>query len=314
MSDVASVNNPTDGKAYIVTGPTSGIGRATALELAKHGTVVLVGRDRKKLDAVRKTIERKGQRAVCIVCDLSDMASVRRAAAEIVALRLPIVGLLNNAGIRQARAATQNALGWDMTFATNHLGPFVLTEALAPHLPDGATVVFVVSAVEDPERRPAVLAGFRGGRYISAAASARGEWRPGGSTRPGFDAYATSKQALLAAAMVFAREMPRLHVNAIEPGLTLTTGLGNADGFLRFLQIAVFPLLVPLLMLFITILSTPKRAARVITKVLIDASGQTGVYYDEGGHPMPGSALARDPKFQDRVVAETRALLSTVAA
>ena len=57
--------------------------------------------------------------------------------------------------------------------------------------------------------------------------------------------------------------------------------------------------------------STPKRAARVVTKILIDASGQTGVYYDEGGHPMLGSALVRDPKFQDRVVAETRALLAS---
>jgi hypothetical protein len=63
---------------------------------------------------------------------------------------------------------------------------------------------------------------------------------------------------------------------------------------------------------FIKVLSTPKRAARVITTVMIDASGQTGVYCDEGGHPMLGSALVRDPKFQDRVVAETRALLSTL--
>ena len=82
---------------------------------------------------------------------------------------------------------------------------------------------------------------------------------------------------------------------------------------MRFLSSYVIPLLVPLLMPFIKILSTPKRAARVITKVLIDASGQTGVYYDEGGHPMLGSALVRDPKFQDRVVAETRALLATVS-
>jgi hypothetical protein len=59
-------------------------------------------------------------------------------------------------------------------------------------------------------------------------------------------------------------------------------------------------------------LSTPKRAARVIAKILIDTSNRTGVYYDEGGHPKQGSALVRDPKFQDRVVAETRALLATV--
>jgi NAD(P)-dependent dehydrogenase (short-subunit alcohol dehydrogenase family) len=306
------LENPSDRKAYIITGPTSGIGRLTALELAKHGTVVLVGRDRGKLDEMQKTIEQKGQHAVSVVCDLSDPASVRRAVADIVALHLPIVGLLNNAGIFPMRA-TKNALGRDMAFATNHLGPFALTEALVPHLPDGANVVFVASAVEDPERKPAKAVGFCGARYISAEASARGEWKPGGSKMPGADAYATSKQCNLATVMVFARETPRLHFNAVEPGVNPATGLArDANAFVRFLLKYIFPLLVPLLMPFMKFLSTPKRAARVITKVLIDASGQTGVYYDEGGHPMLGSALVRDRKFADRVVAETRALLSTI--
>lgn len=301
------LSHPANRKAYIVTGPTSGIGRATAFELAKHGLVVLVGRDRGKLDEVQAIIQRKGRRAASVVCDLADLSSVRRAAAEIVDLKLPIAGLLNNAGIRQTHP-TRNALGWDMTFATNHLGPFALTEALAPHLPDGANVVFVVSAVEDPERKPAKAVGFRGGRYISAEASARGEWKPGGAKPAGFDAYATSKQALLAAAMALARETPRLRFNAVEPGLNPATGLG-AGGALARLVIA---LIVPLLMPFMSFLSTPQRAARVLTKVMTDATGGTGVYYDEGGRPMFGSALVRDPQFQDRVVAETRTLLSTV--
>ena len=306
---------PAGRKAYVVTGPTSGIGRATALELAKHGTVVLVGRDRQKLDDVQAIIERKGQHATSIVCDLSDIASVRRAAAAILALHLPIAGLLNNAGVMQMRA-TKTALGWDMTFATNHLGPFALTEALAPHLPDRANVVFVASAVEDPERKPAVAVGFRGARYVSVAASARGEWKPGGSTMPGADAYATSKLCVLAAAMAFARETPRLQINAVEPGVNLATGLGrrDANAFVGFLSKFVIPLLVPLLMPFMTFLSTPKRAARVIAKVLTDRSGETGVYYDERGQPMRGSALVRDPQFQDRVVAETRALLAAIPA
>jgi NAD(P)-dependent dehydrogenase (short-subunit alcohol dehydrogenase family) len=76
MPNIFPMNNPPDHKAYIITGPTSGIGRATTLEVIKHGKVVLVGRDREKL----------------VVCDLSDLASVRRAAAEIIALDLPIVG------------------------------------------------------------------------------------------------------------------------------------------------------------------------------------------------------------------------------
>jgi NAD(P)-dependent dehydrogenase (short-subunit alcohol dehydrogenase family) len=307
-------NVSTDRRAYIITGPTSGIGYATALELAKHGTVVLVGRDPGKLDDVQKTIERKGQHAVSVVCDLSDMVSVRRAAVEIVALRFTIAGLINNAGMRQTRP-TKNALGWDMTFATNHLGPFALTEALVPHLPDGANVVFVASAVEDPERQPAKAVGFRGGRYISAGACARGEWKPGGAKPGGFDSYATSKQANLAAALAFARETPRLRFNAIEPGINPTTGLErDSSAFVRFVVRYIIVLLVPLLLPFIKVLSTPKRAARVITKIMTDCSRQTGVYYDEHGHPTIASALVRDPNFQNRVVEETRALLATISA
>lgn len=297
-------------KAYIVTGPTSGIGYRTALELAEHGTVVLVGRDRGKLDAVQHTIEGSGGRAVSVVCDLSDLASVRRATAEISALSLPLAGLVNNAGVVEMRATT-NAQGWDTAFATNHLGPFVLTEALIPHLPDGANVVFVCSAVEDPERRPAVIAGFRGGRYLSAAASARGEWKPGGSTLPGSDAYATSKQCHLATALAFARETPRLRFNAVEPGFSPATGLSrDANVALRLLGKYILSVLAP----FVKYWSTPARAAKVITNALLNASGATGVYYDERGRPMLGSTLVRDPAFQDRVVAETRALLSTVPA
>jgi NAD(P)-dependent dehydrogenase (short-subunit alcohol dehydrogenase family) len=308
MATQAFSENHPDRKAYIITGPTSGIGLSTALELAKHGVVVLVGRNRGKLDEVQKAIEHTGQHAVSVVCDLSDLASVRRAAREIVGLGLPIVGLLNNAGIFPMRA-TRNALGWDNAFATNHIGPFVLTEALIPHLPDDANVVFVASGVEDPERKPAKMAGFRGGRYISAEASARGEWEPGGSKMPGADAYATSKQCTLATALEFARETPRLRFNVVEPGFSPATGLGrDANVFLRLLGKYILSMLAP----HIKYWSTPKRAARMITKVLLNELGETGIYYDEGGRPMLGSALVRDPKFQDRVVAETRALLSTI--
>jgi len=159
--------------AYIVTGPTSGMGRYAALELAKHGTVILVGRDRAKLAQVQKTVRQKGREAVSVVCDLSDIVSVRRAAAEIIALNLPIAGLLNNAGIRQS-IPTKSAQGWDLSFATNHLGPFALTEALMPHLPDGANILFVASATEDPQRQPAARFGFRGGRSTFPRKPARG--------------------------------------------------------------------------------------------------------------------------------------------
>jgi NAD(P)-dependent dehydrogenase (short-subunit alcohol dehydrogenase family) len=303
-----TINNLLKRKAYIITGPTSGIGKATALELAKHGTVILVGRNPKKLEEVQKMIEKNGQQAVSVVCDLSDIVSVRRAAKEIIAMHLPIVGLLNNAGIYPMHPS-KGPQGWDLTFATNYLGPFTLTEELMPHLADETNVVFIVSAMEDPEREPVKVMGMRGGRYISAEASARGEWKEGSSKNPGSDAYSTSKQCLLAAAMTFARETPRLRFNAIEPGINPGTGLGGGDAniAMRFL-FQVLTLFPP----FVKYRSTPKRTARVITKILTDQSGKTGVYYDEKGQPMLGSALVQEPKFQDLVVAETRALLATI--
>ena len=293
--------------AVIITGPTSGIGLHTALALAKRGPVVLVARDRRKLADLKARIERRGGQATAVVCDLSDIASVKRAAAEILALNLPIRGLLNNAGVRET-TPSKTARGWDLGFATNHLGPFALIEALAPRLPDGANVVNVVSAVENPDRQPAKSAGFRGGRYISAEASARGDWKAGGSAKPGYDAYATSKQALLAATLALAREDPRLRYAAVEPGLTPETGLGGRrPGPVAKL---VVPVLVRGLMPFLKFLSTPQRAARVLTAIVTDPHGETGVYYDEGGRPMRGSPLVHDPAFQDRVFAETRALLA----
>ena len=308
------MNEPdaSNANTFVVTGPTSGIGMRAALELSTHGTVVLVGRDSRKLGHVRQRIERKGGKVFSVVCDLSDPASVRRTAAEIVALGLPITGLLNNAGMTQTRP-TRNALGWDTTFATNYLGPFALTEALVPHLPDGANVVFVASAAENPDHGPAKAVGFRGGRYISA--EARGEWQPGGSKVPGADAYATSKQAVLAAVFALARDTPRLRFNAVEPGVNPTTALSRDAGpVVRILIKTLAPLLVPLLMPFVKVLNTPKRAGRMIAKVMLDRSGQTGAHFDERGQPMLGSAQVRDTAFQDRVVAETRTLFFRVAA
>jgi NAD(P)-dependent dehydrogenase (short-subunit alcohol dehydrogenase family) len=303
-----STSTPSAAKAWIITGPTAGIGRRTALELAQHGTVVLVGRDRGKLGAVEQEIAARGGHSVPVVCDLSDVCDARRAGAQIAALGLPLGGLLNNAGIMAIRPF-QSAQGWDGTFATDHLGPFALTEALIPSLPDGANVVFVCSAVEDPARRPAVIAGFRGGRYISAGASAHGEWAPGGSSLPGGDAYATAKQCNLATVLAFARGTPRLRFNAVEPGFNPGSDLGrDANVALRLLARYVLSPLAP----YIKYWSTPKRAAVMITAVLTDDANATGVYYDENGRPMLGSALVRDPAFQDRVVAETRALLATV--
>lgn len=302
MTDPSSSAQP----AYVVTGPTSGIGRRAALELAPHGTVVLVGRDQGKLDAVAAEISDAGGHAVSVVGDFSDPASARNAAEQVATLGLPIAGVLNNAGMR-GLDGRRTAQGHDLTFATNHLGPFAFTEALIPHLADGTNVVFVCSAVEDPARQPAGLAGFRGARYESAEASARGEWAPGGSKVAGFDAYATSKQCNLATVLAFARETPRLRFNAVEPGVNPGTGLSRDAG--PVVEWISGHLVAPLAPLFPGG-STPERSGKVIAGVLTDGSSASGVYYDEKGHPMRGSAQVHDKHFQDRVVRETRELLA----
>lgn len=296
-------------RAWVVTGPTSGMGHRAALELAEHGTVVLVGRDPQKLAHVQAEIRSQGGESVPVVADFSDIASVRRAAAEIVALNLPIGGVLNNAGIMPVKPST-DVQGWDTTFTTNHLGPFAFTEALIPHLGDGTNIVFIVSAVEDIDRKPAYRAGYRGGRYISAEASGRGEWMPGGAKSYANNAYATSKQGGLAAVFSLAREFPKLHFRAIEPGVTPGTNLGrDMSPALRLVGNAMQPFA-----RFMPYFSTPKVAGKMIAGVVTDASDATGVYYDQKGHPMKASRQVSDPQFADRYIAETRALLATLPA
>ena len=292
--------------AWVVTGPTSGYGRATALELARHGTVVLVGRNPEKLAAVRAEIEAGGGAARTVVADLSDVVSARHAAIEIAALDLPIRGVLNNAGVSLSTPRT-SAQGWDLAFATNHLGPLAFTEALIPALADGTNVVFVASAAEDPDRVAAVRAGFRGSRFISAQAAARAEYVPGGSTRPGMDAYATSKQGNLAAVFTLAREFPRLRFRAIEPGVNPGSNLGEIPAPLRLLARALTPLLT-----VIPHFTTSKRAALVISRLVMDPSAATGIYIDENGDPLRASKQVSDPAFSDRYIAESRELLATV--
>jgi NAD(P)-dependent dehydrogenase (short-subunit alcohol dehydrogenase family) len=84
MLEARSMDRLTDQRAYVVTGPTSGIGRETALGLAKHGTVVLVGLDAQTLAEIRKAIERKGQRvaAVSVTCPILRACGARLRRSE----------------------------------------------------------------------------------------------------------------------------------------------------------------------------------------------------------------------------------------
>lgn len=134
-------------KTALITGPTSGIGRVTALELARKGyDLILVARNEAKARELQLEIGNDVSTGF-IECDLSSIASVKHAVGEITASYRQIDLLINNAGlIVQHRQNTAD--GIEMTFATNHLGPFILTTGLVDLLKaaDSARVVNLASA------------------------------------------------------------------------------------------------------------------------------------------------------------------------
>ena len=119
------------GRLAVVTGANSGIGRATATELARRGAnVILACRTEEKTAPVIQHIAgvTGNHRLTFQRLDLGDLASVREAAAGILALDAPIDLLINNAGLAGQRGITKD--GFELAFGTNHLGHFLLTTLL----------------------------------------------------------------------------------------------------------------------------------------------------------------------------------------
>ncbi|MGN7885608.1 SDR family oxidoreductase [Dyadobacter endophyticus] len=134
-------------KTALITGPTSGIGRFTALELARRGyDLILVARNEAKARQLQLEIGDAVSTGF-IQCDLSSIGSVKQAVEEITTNYHRIDLLVNNAGlIVQHRQTTAD--GIELTFATNHLGPFILTTGLVDLLKaaESARIVNLASA------------------------------------------------------------------------------------------------------------------------------------------------------------------------
>ncbi|MGJ8686220.1 MAG: SDR family oxidoreductase [Spongiibacteraceae bacterium] len=125
-----------ENKVILITGATSGIGLATARELAAQGhELFLLARNRDKGEAVLAEIseETGNDKLQLLVADLGSMADIRRIAAEFLATGKPLQVLINNAGILNTqRRESQD--GIEETFAVNQLGYFLLTELLREKL------------------------------------------------------------------------------------------------------------------------------------------------------------------------------------
>ena len=135
-------------KTTVITGATSGIGKETALGLAKkdHAVYLLVRNVMKGERLKDEIIALTANNDIHVVkCDLTNLSSVREAAAELAAKTAAINVLINNAGgIFPKRELTKD--GFEMTFATNHLGHFLLTMSLMPLLEKGHARVINLSS------------------------------------------------------------------------------------------------------------------------------------------------------------------------
>ena len=125
------------GRVCVVTGATRGLGLATASALAEMGAnVVMLGRDRDRGEAAAQRVREAaapGADASFVSLDLASLASICAAAADIASRYDAVHVLVNNAGLH-LRSRAVSADGFEMTWAVNHLGPFLFTNQLLPQL------------------------------------------------------------------------------------------------------------------------------------------------------------------------------------
>src|SRR5215210_2893675 len=138
-------------KICLITGATSGIGKATAMGLASMGaSIVMVGRDRGRGEAAMADIKEKSANASVdlMLADVSSQEQIRRLADEFKEAYPRLDVLINNAGVFRSKRIT-TADGIEMTFAVNHLAYFLLTNLLLDVLKASAPSRFVIVASGD---------------------------------------------------------------------------------------------------------------------------------------------------------------------
>jgi NAD(P)-dependent dehydrogenase (short-subunit alcohol dehydrogenase family) len=266
------------GKVCVVTGASAGIGLVTARELARMGaTTIVVARDRSRGEAALRAIRRaiEGGDVSLMLCDLSSQASIRRFADELARRHDRLHVLVNNAGGVQAeRRLTED--GVEVTFATNHLGPFLLTRLLLDRLRAGAPAR-VVNVSSEAHRR---------GRLEFDDLQLERAWSP-------LRAYNASKLACIAFTIELARRLAGSGVtaNCLHPGVVATElGRGSSPVFR-----ALFGLARPFLM------NVDEGARTQIHLASSPAVAEvTGRYFIRGEAARPSKA-AEDPAAARRL-------------
>ena len=152
------------GKTVVITGASSGIGKATALRVAIHGGIpILVARGKEKLEQTKGDIEAMGGEAYVYTCDLSDLDDIDRMAATIVKNHEHVDFLVNNAGRsirRSLRLSMDRFHDFERTMQLNYFGAIRLIMGLMPVLTGGGHVVNIssVGVQTNPPRFAAYVA------------------------------------------------------------------------------------------------------------------------------------------------------------
>lgn len=268
------IKNNRGAKICVLTGGTSGIGRAAAFELAGRGEqVILVSRNERKGSAVAAKIRRRhGKDAAAFICaDMADTAGVQAAAQQIKKQCSRIDILINNAGAR-FNDFEKNEDGIELTFATNHLGHFLLTFLLLDHMkasPEGR----IINVTSDAH------CGY----------SADFNYVKGACAYDRKTAYGRSKLANILFTYELARRLAdtKITVNALHPGMAASNFAKN-NGLISWLKhIAYYAMKRQLI--------SPARAAEAITYLVLsdEVQGATGKYFS-GKNEIRSSAASYD--------------------
>ena len=246
-----------DGKVVLITGGTSGIGKAAAKALAGMGAeVVVTGRNRQKGEGALQEIrsESGNNRVSLLLADLAAQAEVRRLAKEFRASHARLDVLVNNAGLYKTRR-TETPDGIEMTLAVNHLAPFLLTNLLLDLLKKSAPsrVINVSSEAE------------RWGKIDLDDLQSERRYR-------GFPVYGKSKLANIMFTYELAERLRGTGVtaNCIHPG-SVNTNMGKNE---RGVGILLFRAFKPFM-------RSPKKGADTLVYLAAspDVQGRTGEYF-----------------------------------
>ncbi|KAF8795643.1 retinol dehydrogenase 14-like [Argiope bruennichi] len=247
-------------KTFIITGANSGLGKATALELAKRGArIILACRDQEKGQKALIDIRSKSRSGILKVMelDLASFESIRKFANEFSRSEERLDVLINNAGVFQCPYMTTKE-GYEMQFGVNHLGHFLLTKLLLEKLKQSAPsrIVVVSSAL------------YKKGIIDFNTLNSKEHYNKG-------MAYKNSKLANV----LFCRELSKrlegtgVNVYAVSPGM-VWTNLGRHVSVSWWKIVA----LAPIAWLFIR---TPYQGAQTILHCAIseEVESESGLYY-----------------------------------